>query len=1059
MKIKNIKFFAILLVLLCCFIGAVSAAEDVSTDFVSGSVDDAVSLDSVQEDVSDSVSTEAITTVSDDAAEEQINEESNAVEIDNNKENVNLTRGTPVNASNWDVLEGACESSGDKIITLTGTSYVPTNQINFTNSATIIGTDSSYITGTYTGVPFLNENSALTITFINVKFRNMNVSNLLQLAGTNVFENCSFYNISAGTGRNAVIYNTDGTMSLIACNITNSSAGYGVVSNYKAGTVTGVVMNVDECKFINNSASVEPGAINNCGILSVNNSEFINNSAAWWAGAIHTHSNAQTVINNSNFTANVAGWNGGALYTYSKLRVYNSIFKENKCHTSAGGGAIGCSNWGSAYNITISNCTFENNTNLCGNTNETPSTGTGGAISAMNSGLLKVFDSTFIHNVAKTGQAIAAYSQGYENITAGIPKVIICNNSFINHTLTSSDTVQLSGNYTFSFNNFTNCYQTNLGTNNTFNNPVTSNNVVVSEELFDSENNIKLSSKNILRDNLPHDVIYVNLSSTNSYEDVDGQSWEQAYGVPIGSFIDNEGLFMAYARINNNGIIYLADGDYKYIFSNRGKSVTFIAQSKDAIFTSLRTTVNSFGDPTPILTFINFTINVANVTMNSNFINCTFVNPSINIAKGIAEIENLEEKPYGVTYNMTFDNCEFKDVNSLNSLFTVYKYGRVFLNNCSFDNIVADSIVFRDGDFIDQDGIYFYDCNFSNCSINGVVDIPGDIEFTDYCAIEGCDYDFDANTSVNSVGDFAHNYLNATKLKVLAVDSVVDISSHDKGVVVVILTDNASAPIAGATVKYSVNGGDEQNAITDENGKVTIGGLSGELTIFVSYLGNESYNPVNGSKFFNFTDEVVNDTNSTNTTPLGPSKTASKLTSPKVSATYNVAKKLTITLKEAKGKVLVNKKLTVKVGSISRILTTNSKGQVSFNVATLVPGAYAVSVKFDGDGDYFASSVSSKVVVSKAKPKIMSKAKTFKVKAKVKKLTVTLKDNKGKVLKNTKLRLKLAKKTYTVKTNKKGVATFKVKLSKKGKYTGTIKFSGSKYFKALSKKVKITVKK
>ena len=33
------------------------------------------------------------------------------------------------------------------------------------------------------------------------------------------------------------------------------------------------------------------------------------------------------------------------------------------------------------------------------------------------------------------------------------------------------------------------------------------------------------------------------------------------------------------------------------------------------------------------------------------------------------------------------------------------------------------------------------------------------------------------------------------------------------------------------------------------------------------------------------------------------------------------------------------------------------------------------------------------------------------------------------------------------------------KLTKKGKYTATVKFAGSKYYKALSKKVKITVKK
>ena len=179
----------------------------------------------------------------------------------------------------------------------------------------------------------------------------------------------------------------------------------------------------------------------------------------------------------------------------------------------------------------------------------------------------------------------------------------------------------------------------------------------------------------------------------------------------------------------------------------------------------------------------------------------------------------------------------------------------------------------------------------------------------------------------------------------------------------------------------------------------------------------------------------------------------------KVTATYNVAKKLVITLM-ANGKALANKKVTVKVGTISKTLTTNAKGQVSLNVATLVPKTYTATVKFAGDEGYLASSLSPKVVVSKAKPQIVAKAKTFKVKVKTKKYTVTLKNNKGKVMKKVKLTLKVGKKTYKATTNSKGKATFKItKLTKKGKYTATIKFAGSKYYKALSKKVKITVKK
>ena len=188
-------------------------------------------------------------------------------------------------------------------------------------------------------------------------------------------------------------------------------------------------------------------------------------------------------------------------------------------------------------------------------------------------------------------------------------------------------------------------------------------------------------------------------------------------------------------------------------------------------------------------------------------------------------------------------------------------------------------------------------------------------------------------------------------------------------------------------------------------------------------------------------------------------KIATKITAPKVSTTYNVAKKLVVTLKDANGKILANKKVTIKVGTISKTLKTNTYGKVAVAIGKLVPKTYTASIKFAGDSNYKASSFSVKVVVNKAKPKITAKKKTFKAAAKTKKVTATLKNNKGKVLKKVKLTLKIGKKIYSAKTNSKGVATFKVKLTKKGKYTGKVKFAGSKYYKSVTKKVYITVKK
>ena len=132
---------------------------------------------------------------------------------------------------------------------------------------------------------------------------------------------------------------------------------------------------------------------------------------------------------------------------------------------------------------------------------------------------------------------------------------------------------------------------------------------------------------------------------------------------------------------------------------------------------------------------------------------------------------------------------------------------------------------------------------------------------------------------------------------------------------------------------------------------------------------------------------------------------------------------------------------------------------MSLNVATLVPKIYVASISFAGGDDYNKASSTVKVVVSKAVPKLSAKAKTCKKSVKVKKYKVTLKNNLNKVLKNVKLTVKVNKRTYSAKTNSKGVATFKItKLTKRGTFKAKVSFKGSSLYKAVSKSVKIKVK-
>ena len=62
-------------------------------------------------------------------------------------------------------------------------------------------------------------------------------------------------------------------------------------------------------------------------------------------------------------------------------------------------------------------------------------------------------------------------------------------------------------------------------------------------------------------------------------------------------------------------------------------------------------------------------------------------------------------------------------------------------------------------------------------------------------------------------------------------------------------------------------------------------------------------------------------------------------------------------------------------------------------------------------------------------------------------------------MKNKKVALKVNGKTFTTKTNSKGVASFKLsKLTKEGAYNAVITYVGDKYYNKVTKKAKITVK-
>ena len=439
--------------------------------------------------------------------------------------------------------------------------------------------------------------------------------------------------------------------------------------------------------------------------------------------------------------------------------------------------------------------------------------------------------------------------------------------------------------------------------------------------------------------------------------------------------------------------------------------------------------------------------------------------------------QHAEPNRDGVTdvCTATFENCKFlnytydSEVKSYNvtmysgfvypvyeyettSMITNFECSKFIFNNCLFDNVSCDAIVDSYGGNVDNygrvDGVYIYNSTFSNCDTNGIVKARQ----ASNIVISKCISDFPASPDIPVVAPF---YINSTADRPVINTSLEVVASGNS--LIITLTDESNNPLVDVEIEVVTNGRVSYE-YTNEDGKIVLSNLSGNYSFEISYPGDEyeGYTPASVNKTFSF---METSDNCTDDSEIVPVKVATKLTAPKVSAVYNVAKKLAITLKDANGKSLANKKVTVKVGSISKTLTTNNKGQVSLNVATLVPKTYTAAISFNGDDLYKASSASAKIVISKGVTKLVAKAKTFKVKAKAKKFAVTLKDSKNRALKGKKITIKVNSKTYKATTNKKGVATFKItKLSKKGTYKSKIVFKGDKWYKGVSKVIKIKSK-
>ena len=142
-------------------------------------------------------------------------------------------------------------------------------------------------------------------------------------------------------------------------------------------------------------------------------------------------------------------------------------------------------------------------------------------------------------------------------------------------------------------------------------------------------------------------------------------------------------------------------------------------------------------------------------------------------------------------------------------------------------------------------------------------------------------------------------------------------------------------------------------------------------------------------------------------------------------------------------------------------VTVNKNGKLTYSIGKkLAIGNYTIKVKYYGNKYYKSFAKSKTFSITKCHLKFSNATKEIKKsKARKAKIKITLKTNYKKALAKKTVYIKINRKTYKAKTNKKGVATFKVKLPKvKKTYKYKVTFKGDKSNYKKTYKGKLAVK-
>ena len=351
---------------------------------------------------------------------------------------------------------------------------------------------------------------------------------------------------------------------------------------------------------------------------------------------------------------------------------------------------------------------------------------------------------------------------------------------------------------------------------------------------------------------------------------------------------------------------------------------------------------------------------------------------------------------------------------------------------------------------------------------------------TDSKGIVNCPVNLDEGIyefAIKFIGD--DEYLQSSSLfnvnvskrlsKLVSGDSLINISSGYKEYTVYLMDDKFN-PIANEIVLFTLSSDNNKilfncSAKTNDEGIARLSGLSeleeGNYLVNAIFNSSSLFGETNLTKAISLIkDTTINDmenvTDSRKATKIIYHDMVTQSVIPNIDG--RIGDYFYVTLVDENNNPLANK--AVKIGFNGKIYnrTTNATGGVRLQINLRNVQIYTFAICFLGDDDYNSSFEVAKITVNKKKMALAVPNKSYKSSAKSKVLTATLKDSKNNLVANKKITFTVNGKTYSAKTNSKGVASVKVSLSAKKTYSFSVKFAGDDCYGAVTKSAKVTIK-